>query len=372
MTLMEPIKPAATAGITCTVADLRRAVIAAASIVERRNTIPVLGCLRIKPRDGLLEIEATNLDSWLTVDCEATCAAADPILLDAFVLRALLVGAEAGDSISIDRAADIVTMRIGSTTIRLRLLIDVADWPAEPATDGMVWTDVPETALAKVIDSVRWAISTEETRYYLNGIFLHGRDGRMAGAATDGHRLALYQTDADWPLPDVIFPRYSVAALRALLTAGGNRHIRVGGSTKPAMRLIGSGWSMFVKGIDGTYPDYKRVIPDRSKVRGHAVINRALLRRFPNPKVFRHVQDGIKFDLQKRIASLKAVTFGLEIEAGIEADGDFSIGFNQRYVGEVVQNFGTVRIEAIGSREAALLLTEDPELTVVLMPLRIE
>lgn len=370
MTLMEPIKPVATAGITCTVADLRRAVNAAASIVQRRNTIPVLGCLRITPRDGLLEIEATDLDSWLTVDCDATCAAADPFLLDAFVLRALLVGAETSDSISIDRAADIVTMRIGPTTIRLRLLIDAADWPAEPGTDGMIWSDVPETALAKMIDSVRWAISTEETRYYLNGIYMHGRDRRLAGAATDGHRLALYQTDADWPLPDLIFPRHSVAALRSLLTAGGNQHISVGGSTKPAMRFVGSGWSMFVKCIDGTYPDYQRVIPDRSKIRGHAVINRALLRRFPNPKVFRHVRDGIKFDLEKRIASLNSVTFGLEIEAGIEAEGEFSIGFNQRYVSEVVQNFGTVRIEAIGQRDAALLLTEDPDLTVVLMPMR--
>lgn len=370
MTLMEPIKPATSAGITCTVADLRRAVIAAVSIVQRRNTIPVLGCLRITPRDGLLEIEATNLDSWLTVDCDATCEAGDPFLLDAFVLRALLVGAEAADSISIDRAADIVTMRIGPTTIRLRLLIDVADWPAEPSADGMVWADVPETALAKMIDSVRWAISTEETRYYLNGIYMHGRDGRMAGAATDGHRLALYQSDADWPLADLIFPRYSVAALRHLLTAGGNQHISVGGSTKPAMRFIGSGWSMFVKCIDGTYPDYKRVIPDRSKIRGHAVINRALLRRFPNPKVFRHVRDGIKFDLDKRIASLSSVSFGLEVEARIEADGDFSIGFNQSYVREAVQNFGTVRIEASTSRDAALLLTEDPDLTVVLMPMR--
>lgn len=371
MTLMEPIKPAAKAGITCTVADLRRAVIAAASIVQRRNTIPVLGCLRITPRDGLLEIEGTDLDTWLTVDCDATCEAGEPFLLDAFVLRALLVGAEAGDSISIDRAADIVTMRIGPTTIRLRLLIDVADWPAEPSADGMVWADVPETVLARMIDSVRWAISTEETRYYLNGIYMHGCDGRLAGAATDGHRLALYQTDIDCPLPNLIFPRYSVPALLALLTAGGNQHISIGGSTKPAMRFVGSGWSMFVKCIDGTYPDYTRVIPDRSTMRGYAVINRALLRRFPNPKVFRHVRDGIKFDLEKRIASLKSVSFGLEIEAAIEADGDFTIGFNQRYVGEVVKNFGTLRIEASTSSDAALILTDDPDLTVVVMPMRV-
>ncbi len=71
MTLMEPIKPVATAGITCTVADLRRAVNAAAFVVERRNTIPVLGCLRIEPLNDKLRIESTNLDSWLMVDCPA-------------------------------------------------------------------------------------------------------------------------------------------------------------------------------------------------------------------------------------------------------------------------------------------------------------
>lgn len=371
MTLMEPIKPAASGGITCTVADLRRAVNAAAFVVERRNTIPVLGCLRIEPLNDKLRIESTNLDSWLMVDCPATCTEGEPFVIDARLLLALLNGAERDDSVSITMDGNVATLRIGPAVARVQLLCPAADWPTAPGTKGMSWVSIPEAALAKMIGRVRWAISTEETRYYLNGIYMHGRDGRLATAATDGHRLALYQTDAEWPLPDLIFPRYSVAALHNLMTHGGNQPLRVGGSTSPLlMQISGDGWTLTVKCIDGAYPDYTRVIPDRSTMRGYAVINRALLRRFPNTRRMHLLRDALKFDLDKRRANLNSVGLGIDVEIPIEADGNFAIGFNEGYVREIAQIFDTVRIEASTANNAALILTEDPDLTVVLMPMR--
>ncbi|AZV00373.1 DNA polymerase III beta subunit [Paracoccus phage vB_PthS_Pthi1] len=372
MTLMEPIKPAAQAGITCTVADLRRAVNAAAFVVERRNTIPVLGCLRIEPLNDKLRIEGTNLDSWLMVDCPATCTKGEPFVIDARLLIALLTGAERDDSVSITLDGNVVTLRIGPAVARVQLLCLASDWPSEPGTKGMSWVSIPEAALAKMIGRVRWAISTEETRYYLNGIYMHGRDGRLACAATDGHRLALYRADAEWPLPDLIFPRYSVAALHHLMTHGGNQPLRIGGSADPVrMQISGHGWTLTVKCIDGAYPDYTRVIPDRGTMRGYAVINRALLRRVPNTRSLHHLGDALKFDLSRKVANLSSVSLGVDVEMPIEADGDFSIGFNQRYVREIASIFDTVRIEASTASDAALILTEDPDLTVVLMPMRV-
>ncbi|MEG4645168.1 DNA polymerase III subunit beta [Paracoccus sp. APAP_BH8] len=371
MTLMEPIKPAATAGIACTVEDLRRAVNAAAFVVERRNTIPILGCLRIEPLNDKLRIEGTNLDSWLMVDCPATCTEGKPFVIDARLLLALLTGAERDDSVSITLDGNILTLRIGPAVARVQLLCPASDWPTPPGTKGMSWVSIPEAVLAKLFGRVRWAFSTEETRFYLNGIYMHGRDGRLAGAATDGHRLALYQADADWPLPNLIFPRYSVAALRNLMTEGGNQQLRVGGSADPVrMQISGDGWTMTVKCIDGTYPDYTRVIPDRSTMRGYAVINRALLRRVPNTRRMHLLRDALKFDLAKRVANLNSVGLGIDVEIPIEADGDFAIGFNEGYVREIAQIFDTLRIEASTSSDAALILTEDPDLTVVVMPMR--
>ncbi|MBT0778031.1 DNA polymerase III subunit beta [Paracoccus sp. pheM1] len=371
MTLMEPIKPAATAGINCTVADLRRAVNAAAFVVERRNTVPVLGCLRIEPLNDKLRIESTNLDSWLMVDCPATCTEGEPFVIDARLLLALLTGAERDDSVSITMDGNVATLRIGPAVARVQLLCPASDWPTAPSTKGMSWVSIPEAALAKMIGRVRWAISTEETRYYLNGIYMHGREGRLAATATDGHRLALYQTDAEWPLPDLIFPRYSVAALRNLMADGGNQPLRIGGSTSPLlMQISGDGWTLTVKCIDGAYPDYTRVIPNRSTMRGYTVINRALLRRFPNTRRMHLLRDALKFDLGKRVASLNSVGLGIDVEIPIEADGDFAIGFNEGYVREIAQIFDTLRIEASTASDAALILTEDPDLTVVLMPMR--
>ncbi|WP_374327936.1 hypothetical protein [Paracoccus pantotrophus] len=105
-------------------------------------------------------------------------------------------------------------------------------------------------------------------------------------------------------------------------------------------------------------------------MRGYAVINRALLRRFPNTRRMHLLRDALKFDLGKRVANLNSVGLGIDVEIPIEADGDFAIGFNEGYVREIARIFDTVRIEASTASDAALILTEDPDLTVVLMPMR--
>ena len=129
--------------------------------------------------------------------------------------------------------------------------------------------ELPARTLAELIDRTRFAISTEETRYYLNGIFLHVSDEDqpvLKAAATDGHRLARYtlpQPDGAAGMPDVIVPRKAVAELRKLLeeSLDGNVEIDLSAS-KVRFTLGGEGGVVLTsKLIDGTFPDYSRVIP---------------------------------------------------------------------------------------------------------------
>ena len=355
--------------IRCLVADLRNAVAAAATVIERRNTIPVLGCLHIVPGKDELMISGTNLDAWLTVRCPAHAAKAEPFCLPAPVLKALLSGAALEDEVTIRREKDVLTFQIGPVTARLRDLIPGADWPAPPQVEG-VPVQVGEAALVKLIDSVRFAISTEETRYYLNGIFVTGVNGRLAGVATDGHKLARYCSAEPWDFPGVIFPRTTVAALRWRLVPGGNRTVSVAVEA-PAnrMSIAGDGWSMVCKTIDGTFPDYGRVIPARVDDPGYAILSRETLLRLPDP-----ASDGsraIKLDLENAKALVRDVLFSLDVAMPIEARGRFSIGFNGKYLRQIARAFGTLRIEATSPGDAAHILTDDPDLTVVLMPMRV-
>lgn len=373
MGLIEPIaapSAAAEAGtIRCLVADLHNAVAAAATVIERRNTIPVLDCLHIAPGKGELMISGTNLDAWLTVRCPAHTAKAKPLCIPAPVLKNLLSGAALEDEVTIQHEKDVLTLQIGPVSARLRGLIPAADWPAAPPVEGET-VQIGEATLVKLIDSVRFAISTEETRYYLNGIFLTGINGRLAGVAPDGHRLACYYSAEPWDFPGVIFPRTTVAALRWRLVPGGNRTVSVAvDASVNRMSITGDGWAMVCKTIDGTFPDYGRVIPARVDDPGYAILSLETLRRLPDP-----ARDGcraIKLDLENAKALVRDVLFNLDVAMPIEARGRFSLGLNGKYLRQIARAFGTLRIEATSPSDAMHILTDDPDLTVVLMPMRV-
>lgn len=355
--------------ILCTVADLRPAVTAAASVVQRWNTIPIIGCLRITPKAGKLIIEGTNLDTWMRVECAADAVEGQPFMVRAELLTGLLSGALQNDDVYIYRAADVLTIQIGPATSRIRDLMPADDWPEPPSFVGAPYS-IPEAVLSRIISSVSFAISTEETRYYLNGIYLYPTDdGRLAGCATDGHRLALLKTHEAWASDGVILPHPAVSQLRRRLVKGGNR--MVGITVDPSnhkMGFIGDGWSMVCKTIDGTYPDFNRVIPPRQPDASYACLSRETMRRFPAKLM--PVGISLRLDLTAKTASISDRSEGLETSLPIEARGDFAIGFNVRYIRDLAHRFGTLKIEATSQSDAAHVLTEDPDLTVVVMPMR--
>ena len=135
------------------------------------------------------------------------------------------------------------------------------------------------------------------------------------------------------------------------------------------IRFAGDDWELISKVIDGTFPDYDRVIPARVENPGYAVLSLETLRRLPAP--ISDVRTTIKLDLSTATASSRDVVNDFEVEMPIEAHGDFAVGFASNYLREIARTFGTIRIEATSPNDAAHILTDDPDLTVVIMPHRI-
>ncbi len=378
--IIAEVTPAAsTTTIRCKVGDLRRAVSLAATVVERRNTIPALACLAFHPAAGKITICGTDLDRLLSIDCPAECVAEfGSFTIDARQFSALLRGAEAAETVTVQREAPdvygaVLSIQIGPLAIKRRQLIPIEDWPvmAEMTGDHEA-VSMTEGTLRKVLDTCRHCISTEETRYYLNGIYLHARDGKLTGVATDGHRLALCSSDQDWPLASHILPKHAVTTLGALLSQSGEKEITVTGWSNPRMKFEGDGWALTTKTIDGTFPDYNRVVPrpDPDSYTGRAVLAPALFRRIPSG-IEGHYSNAAKLDLPAKTLSISIPSDGLEASLGVEAEGDFAVGFNIRYLREFTQNHGTIRLQINNSEDAALIHSKDPEFTGVIMPMRV-
>lgn len=245
---------------------LRKALGRLSGIVERRNTIPILAFVLIASDGDKLTLTATNLGQTMVetvsghasgIWSTATCLAP---------LYAMVQKMPATDVVEFthtegDRG---LSVRCGAFETILFTLLAV-DFPTTPENDRTVKFNLPAASLRALIDHTVFAISTEETRYYLNGIYLCVADGHLRAVATDGHRMALM----DQPLPDgaaelkgTIIPRKTIAELRKLLAKyTGDVEVAYGGEGKFRMEFRIPGISLVSKEIDGTYPNYTKVIP---------------------------------------------------------------------------------------------------------------
>ncbi len=238
------------------------------SVVERRNTIPILSNVMIEAAKGRLKLTATDLDievvESLPADVLRNGAATAPAHMLYDIVRKLPEGAQVQAEL-LSSEGGRLAVSAGSVRFELACL-PKEDFPQMTAGALPHRFRLAADDLKRLIDKTRFAISTEETRFYLNGIYLHAaKDGKtptMRAAATDGHRLARYELDlpdgaAD--MPGVIVPRKTVTELRRLLDdAEGAIDISLS-DTK--VQFSTDGVELTSKLIDGTFPDYQRVIP---------------------------------------------------------------------------------------------------------------
>jgi DNA polymerase-3 subunit beta len=237
------------------------------SVVERRNTIPILSNVLIKAADGQLSLTATDLDIEVVEAIDADVAQPGATTASAHTLYDIVRKLPEGAQVELSTGSDEGRLQLTAGRSRFALQsLPQEDFPAMAAGSLPHRFEIPAEAMRRLIDKTRFAISTEETRYYLNGIYVHavesGKQKALRAVATDGHRLA--QVDYDLPdgasgMPGVIVPRKTVLELQKLLE-GDTGSLSVGVS-ETKIRFEFGGVVLTSKLIDGTFPDYGRVIP---------------------------------------------------------------------------------------------------------------
>ena len=254
-------------------ATLLKALAHIQSVAEKRNTIPILANALIRVKDGALSFTATDMEIAVVEQVAAATSRNGAVTAPAATLYDIVRKLPEGAEIELDQpTADAqLGLRAGRYTTSL-VTLPVEDFPAMTAGSLPHQFHLSALALRGLIDRTRFAISTEETRYYLNGIYLHGADaddGRVLRAvATDGHRLARVEEplpEGAGGMPGVIVPRKTVAEVRKLLDEA-QGEVAIGLSDTRIQFEVGT-ITLTSKLIDGTFPDYERVIPrDNDKV----------------------------------------------------------------------------------------------------------
>ena len=367
-------------------ATLLRCLSHVQSVVERRNTIPILSNVLIEAEgDNSLRVMATDLDLQVIEHMDANVDSAGSITVSAHLLFDIARKLPDGSQVSLEAAENRMAIKAGRSRFSLPTL-PRDDFPVIVEGDLPTSFELPAKTLAELIDRTRFAISTEETRYYLNGIFFHVSDDNepvLKAAATDGHRLARFtlpRPDGAEGMPDVIVPRKAVAELRKLLeeSLDGNVQIDLSAS-KVRFTLGGEGGVVLTsKLIDGTFPDYSRVIPTG---------NDKLLKL--DPKSFHEGVDrvatiatektrAVKMGLDKDKVTLTVTSpdngsATEELPAEYGADG-FEIGFNAGYLKDILNQIDADTVEIhLADAGAPTLIRKDENSPAlyVLMPMRV-
>ena len=253
--------------------DLLKALNHVQSVVERRNTIPILSNVLLEADNGALNLTATDLEIEIRERVEAEVAQAGAVTAPAHMLydivRKLPDGAQV--ELAMDETGSRLNLTAGKSAFALQTL-PREDFPAMAQDEMPVAFAMPTQDLRRLIDKTRFAISVEETRYYLNGIYLHvlDEDGSslLRAVATDGHRLARVQlarpVGAE-AMPAIIIPRKTVSEVQKLLEDSDGEVSMQVSDTK--INFAFADIVLTSKLIDGKFPDYTRVIPtDNDKV----------------------------------------------------------------------------------------------------------
>ncbi len=349
------------------------------NVVERRNTIPILSNVLMSADEGTLTLVATDLDIEVSEDTDANVMTSGQVTAPAHTLyeiaRKLPEGAQVSFSVGGDGRLEVDAGRSHFTLP----LLPPADFPAMTA-DGFTHNfAMPASALIRLIDKTKFAISTEETRYYLNGIYFHANGGMLRCVATDGHRLALAETDIPAGaagLPGVIVPRKTIAELRRLLdSVQGDVSI----SVSDAKIKFGLGKAVLTsKLIDGTFPDYDRVIPkgnDKILTLDNSVFASAVDRVATiSAEKSRSVKLSLSRDTLKLAVNNPESGMAHE-DLMVDYDaGDLEIGFNAKYLLDVAGQIEGAEAVFHLADPAAPALVKDPKddgALFVLMPLRV-
>ena len=370
-------------------AALLKALAHVQSVVERRNTIPILGNVLLSAGDDGLGFSATDLDMEIADGAPAHVESPGQITAPAHTLYEIVRKIPEGADVSLSYTGDDPRLQVHAGRSRFNLpVLPAGDFPTM-SSDGLSAPIAIDTNdLIRLIDRTRFAISTEETRYYLNGLYLHAvvEDGqqKLRAVATDGRRLAL----AEMPAPDgfsgapgVIIPRKTINEARRLLEDVGET-VQMGLSAQK-IRFGLDHAAMTSKVIDGSFPPYERVIPrDNKRV---MTLDKALFAAAVDrvATISTEQSRGVRLTVEagRMTLTVRNLDAGQAVEElEVDYDGEaFEIAFNARYLldvtgqigGEIAEfRFADVAGGGMAQDPALVLDPTDAAVQYVLMPMR--
>lgn len=365
--------------------DLISVMARVTAVVEKRTTIPILSYAKLIARDGRVAFVASDLDIEIRdsieareIDMEGEITVPAQTLYD--IARKLPKGCE----ISLIAADNRVQITAGRSNFSLPVL-SPADFPLMSSDTFSSEFTLTCGTFKDIIDRTKFAISTEETRYYLNGIYLHGVDGGDNGilraVSTDGHRLAMCQIaapDGAQTLPGIIIPRKTVLEIRRIADGfpkESDIDIKVSDNK---IQFITGNMTMTSKLIDGTFPDYDRVIPrdNESVMSVDCQIMRAAVDRVATILEGKSRSIALKISRDNLVIETPHSPAGSAREdMAVEYQGpDLKIGFNAKYLADTFSQIISDKIVFHLGGPASPALVKDPDNTeslFVLMPLRV-
>jgi DNA polymerase-3 subunit beta len=353
-------------------------------VVERRNTYPILANVLLKAADGRIDLRATDLDIEVTENVPAMVGTAGTTTVPAHTLYEIVRKLSDGAEVKLEtQGGEQMLLTSGRSRFNLACLSPDSFPDLKSGTFTHTFT-LPATTLRELIERTQFAISNEETRYYLNGIYLHtlevGGTTVLRAVATDGHRMARAETDAPdgaKGMPGIIIPKKTVGEVQKLVDgADGEITVEVS-DTK--IRFTLDGIVLLSKLIEGTFPDYERVTPknnDKTMNVDRATFATAVDRvstiasERGGKAVKLSMKDG---QLELSVTNPDHGTATEELAVDFEPES-FEIGFNARYlldiIGQIRSDNAVFQFNDAGS---PTLVREDGEAKAlyVLMPMRV-
>jgi DNA polymerase III subunit beta len=359
-------------------------------IVERRNTVPVLGHVLIEPVEEKLRLSATDLEVGIRTEIAAQVVQPGPLTLSARKLFEIVKETEAEKIII--KALDNEWFELRCGRARFKMMgLDPRSFPAMPSPDGKgdehphaavgAELKLPPAQMASMIDKTIFAVSPDEARYNLSGVYVvTPENGTVRMVATDGHRLAVIDREAGGfsMASGVIIPRKGLAELRKLLDQAGENEAQLvingqlawlrRGTTELSMRLV-----------EGEFPDYKGVIPSQSRYEIH-VGRDTLLNAMRRASIFSNERyHGVKLAFADGTLTVSSTSPELgeaseTLDVAFNGD-EFSIGFNALYIQQVLNVIPNDSEAVLGLSDevtAGVITTpSDSEFQYVVMPMRL-
>jgi len=366
--------------VTIERAQLAKSLAHVHRVVERRNTIPILANVLLRAGKSSVELKATDLDLEIVETAPGEGKTTGSTTVPAHMIYDIVRKLPEGAQVELQSAADgtQLQVRAGRSKFTLQALPET-DFPDLAAGEMTHSFSIASADLKRLIDRTQFAISTEETRYYLNGIYLHAIDDKLRAVATDGHRLAQAEIKAPKGtkgMPGIIVPRKTVTEVQRLIDDAGEE-VKIELSATKIRFALGNA-VLTSKLIDGTFPDYGRVIPagnDKTLIvdKGEfmSAVDRVSTVSSERGRAVKLALTDGKLTLSVINPDSGSATEELEVEYGAEA---LDIGFNGRYLLDILQQVEGEKARLKLADPGSPTLIEDMEAAgalYVLMPMRV-